>query len=124
MIYNKNVKRGEIYWVNLGEREGSIQSGIRPALIIFNDINNKFSPTVNILPITSKRKPLPVHVKVGRKEGLSKTSYVLTEQETTINKNQVKDMVGICNKRLLLKVEEAIMLQKGINLEEHIEEYV
>ena len=115
-MLSKIIKRGEIYSANLGSREGSIQSGIRPVVIISNDINNKFSPTVNVLPITSRTKnSIPVHVNVGKNEGLTQESTILVEQILTINKSQLGEHIGICGKSKISEIEMAIMLQNGIN---------
>ena len=120
-MLNKIIKRGEIYLANLGSRDGSIQSGIRPVLIISNDINNKFSPTINVLPITSRAKNnIPVHVDIGKREGLQQESTVLTEQATTINKSQLEDHIGKCSKHKIYEIEKAIMLQNGIDLHSHL----
>ena len=119
-MFNKIIKRGEIYLANLGNRDGSIQSGIRPVLIISNDINNKFSPTVNVLPITSRAKNnIPVHVNVGYSEGLSQESTLLTEQMVTVNSSQLEDYIGKVNRYKMYEVEKAIMLQNGIDIQAH-----
>ena len=115
-MFNKTIKRGEIYSANLGSREGSIQSGVRPVVIISNDMNNKFSPTVNVLPITSKTKnSIPVHVGIGIKEGLSQESTILTEQIVTINQKQLGEYIGECGKYKMHEIEKAIMIQNGIS---------
>lgn len=118
-----NIRRGEIYLVDLGVQKGSIQSGKRPVVVISNNMNNQYSPTINVLPITSKNKNnIPVHVNVGIKEGLSQESTVLTEQVVTINKNQIKKYVGKCNKYKMYEIEKALLIQNGINLNVHLEE--
>lgn len=119
-MLNKIIKRGEIYSANLGNRDGSIQSGTRPVVIISNDMNNKFSPTVNVLPITSKTKnSIPVHVNIGKREGLQQESTILTEQIVTVDKSQLKNFIGKCDKHKLYEIEKAIILQNGIDLHSH-----
>lgn len=111
------IKRGMLYMADLGSRFGSIQSGMRPVVVISNNMNNKFSPTVNVLPITSKTKNnIPVHVNVGKKEGLDKESTVLAEQVTTINKSQIKEYIGKCSSYKISEIEKAIMIQNGMNM--------
>ena len=111
-MLNKIIKRGEVYQANLGNRSGSIQSGTRPVVIVSNNLNNKFSPTLNVLPITSRTKNnIPVHVEVGITEGLPQLSTVLTEQVLTINKNQLITKLGHCNKHKMDQIERAIMIQ-------------
>ena len=119
-MFNKIINRGEVYSANLGDRSGSIQSGVRPVFIISNDINNKFSPTVNVLPITSRTKNnIPVHVNIGFSEGLSQESTVLTEQVVTINSNQLGDYIGKTSRHKMYEIEKAVMLQNGIDKKSH-----
>lgn len=119
---NQIIKRGQIYQADLGKQKGSIQEGVRPVLIISNNINNKFSPTVNILPITSKTKNnIPVHVEVGITEGLPHLSTVLIEQATTINKDQLIEYLGQCDARKMYEIEKAILIQNGINISPHVQ---
>ena len=114
------IKRGQIYQANLGIQKGSIQSGTRPVIIISNDINNKFSPTVNVLPVTSRTKSnIPVHVHVGITEGLPQPSTILTEQMVTINKQQLVEYVGKCNLVKMLEIERAVLVQSGIDVDRH-----
>ena len=118
-----NIRRGEIYLVDLGIQKGSIQAGKRPVVVISNNMNNKYSPTINVLPITSKSKNnIPVHVNVGAKEGLSQESTILTEQNMPINKTQIIKYVGKCNKYKMYEIEKALLIQNGINLDLHLEE--
>ena len=117
-----NIKRGEIYLVNLGNQKGSIQSGKRPVIIISNNMNNKYSPIVNVLPITSKTKNnIPVHVRIGVESGLIKESTILAEQNIPINKDQIIKYVGKCNKYKMYEIEKALLIQNGINLNIHLE---
>ena len=121
-MLNINIKRGEIYLVDLGAQKGSIQSGKRPVIVVSNNMNNKYSPTVNILPITSQNKNnIPVHVNIGVESGLSEESTVLTEQVVTINKTQIIKYVGKCNKYKMYEIEKALLIQNGINLDVHLE---
>lgn len=117
-----NIKRGEIYLVNLGNQKGSIQSGKRPVIVISNNMNNKYSPIVNVLPITSKTKNnIPVHVRIGVESGLIEESTVLAEQNIPINKNQIIKYVGRCNKYKMYEIEKAVLIQNGIDLDTHLE---
>ena len=117
-----NIRRGEIYLVNLGNQKGSIQSGKRPVIVISNNMNNKYSPTVNVLPITSKTKNnIPVHVRIGVESGLIEESTVLAEQNIPINKNQIIKYVGRCNKYKMYEIEKAVLIQNGIDLDTHLE---
>lgn len=118
----ENIKRGQIYLAELGNRKGSIQAGTRPVVIVSNDLNNRFSPTVNVLPITSKVKTnIPVHVEIGLQEGLEQSSTILTEQVLTINKTQLLNFIGLCNSYKIREIDEAILLQNGIDLNLHLQ---
>ncbi|MBR1884370.1 MAG: type II toxin-antitoxin system PemK/MazF family toxin [Clostridia bacterium] len=106
------IKRGEIYFADLSPTIGSEQSGIRPVVIVQNDIGNKYSPTVIVVAITSKIKNnIPTHIKIdGEKFGLCKDSVILTEQIRTIDKSRLKSRVGKLDEKTLKKVKEAIII--------------
>ncbi len=107
-----NIKRGDIYLANLGSQMGSIQSGVRPVLVISNPQNNRYSPTINILPITSQKKNnIPVHVDIGVECGLKISSTILTEQVLTINKHQIIEYIGKCDKEQMRDISRAMVLQ-------------
>lgn len=97
---------------DLGNQKGAIQSGIRPVVIMSNPMNNKFAPIVNVLPITSKTKNnIPVHVDIGEECGLFKKSIVLPEQVLTINKTQLKELIGRCPNNIMEDISRAVFLQ-------------
>lgn len=106
------VVRGEIYWVDFGEGKGSIQGNMRPAVIVSNNKNNKFSPTINVAPITSSttKTKIPSHVEI-RGCGLEKDSIILVEQTRTVNKTDLKSFIGYCDRDTLLKLNKAIDVQ-------------
>ena len=92
-----NVKRGDIYYADLSPVVGSEQGGVRPVLIVQNDVGNKYSPTVIAAAITSQQEKsrLPTHISVnGNTCGLSKDSVVLLEQVRTIDKQRLKERMG------------------------------
>jgi mRNA interferase MazF len=120
-----NIRRGEIYLVDLGIQKGSIQAGKRPVVVISNNMNNKYSPTINVLPITSRKKNnIPVHVNISHKEGLLQPSTILTEQIVTINKSQIIKYLGECNKYKMYEIEKALLIQNGVDLNIHLEALV
>lgn len=105
------VRRGDIYYADLSPVVGSEQGGIRPVLIIQNDIGNKHSPTVICAAITSRmnKAKLPTHVEIdARKYRIVKNSVVLLEQVRTIDKRRLKEMVCHLDKELMDKVNEAL----------------
>ena len=89
-----NIKRGDIYYADLSPVVGSEQGGVRPVLIVQNDVGNRFSPTVIAAAITSQQSKanLPTHIQLGAdSSGLSKNSVVLLEQIRTIDKKRLKE---------------------------------
>lgn len=107
----KSIKRGDIYYAKL-VGSGSQQVGIRPVVIYSNNTNNCYSPTVNVMPITSEMKELCVHVFVEGC-GLPKPSMVLAEQITTINKTQLKDKIGRMTGEYMNLIDNAVDIQFG-----------
>ena len=97
------VKRGEIYYANLSPVIGSEQDGIRPVLVVQNNIGNKYSPTIIVVAITSKLKNnLPTHVKFdGEKYGLEKESVILVEQIRTLDKSRLIKKVGMVDEKIM-----------------------
>ena len=118
------VKRGEIYYADLSPVIGSEQAGVRPVLIVQNDIGNKFSPTIIAIAITSKQKvKLPTHIEIeGTKYGLDKDSVILAEQIRTLDKKRLREKVGKVDNETMEKVKKAIEISFGIRGEFNLEE--
>lgn len=111
------VKRGDIYYADLSPVIGSEQGGIRPVLIVQNDVGNKFSPTVIAAAITSQRDKtnLPTHIKVDADGcGLSKDSIVLLEQVRTIDKQRLKEKMGSLDLEAMNKIDKALSVSFGL----------
>ena len=105
------IQRGDIYYADLRPVVGSEQGGIRPVLIIQNDVGNRHSPTVICAAITSQmhKAKLPTHVEFsGRQYDLAKDSVVLLEQLRTIDKKRLKDKVCHLDNNILLKIDKAL----------------
>ena len=105
------IQRGDIYYADLRPVVGSEQGGVRPVLIIQNDVGNKHSPTVICAAITSQmhKAKLPTHVELKCKEyALAKDSVVLLEQLRTIDKKRLKDKVCHLDNSILLKIDKAL----------------
>ena len=113
------VKRGDIFYADLGPVIGSEQDGIRPVLVIQNDIGNKYSPTVIVVAITTKIKhKLPTHIPVKKgRGGLSKDSVILIEQIRTLDKSRLKEKIGTIDRETLDKVKDALKLSFSIRAE-------
>lgn len=112
------VKRGDIYYADLSPVVGSEQGGIRPVLIIQNDIGNKYSPTVIAAAITSQKDKtkLPTHIQVnGSGCGLAKDSIVLLEQVRTIDKQRLKEKMGTLDVISMNRVNKALSVSFGLN---------
>ena len=107
------VKRGDIYYADLSPVVGSEQGGIRPILIIQNDVGNRHSPTVICAAITSRmnKAKLPTHIEVSsRKYQIEKDSVILLEQIRTIDKQRLRDFVCHVDSRLMGRVNDAIRI--------------
>ena len=117
MNENWNYRRGDIYLADLNPFVGSEQGGIRPVLIIQNDIGNKFSPTVIAAAITSKtdKSKLPTHIDVyAEKYGLARDSVILLEQIRTLDKKRLKEKMGHLDDDLMNRVNNAITVSFGL----------
>jgi len=114
---NKSILRGDLYYADLNPVVGSEQGGIRPVLIIQNDIGNKHSPTVIIAAITSKamKATLPTHCILDAHAGLDRDSVVLLEQVRTIDKRRLKDHIGTLGQDDMQKVNTALAISVGLN---------
>jgi len=112
------VKRGEIYYADLSPVVGSEQGGIRPVLIVQNDVGNKYSPTVIAAAITSQRfkTNLPTHIQVNADGcGLSKDSIVLLEQVRTLDKKRLKERMGNLDTEDMDRIDRALSVSLGIH---------
>lgn len=110
------IKRGELYYADLSPVVGSEQGGIRPVLIVQNDVGNKYSPTIIAAAITSQlnKAKLPTHINLPAEEyGLPKDSVVLLEQIRTLDKRRLKDKIGELPVGVMDRVNEALMISLG-----------
>lgn len=110
------IKRGEIYYADLRPVVGSEQGGVRPVLIIQNDVGNKYSPTIIACAVTSQmtKAKLPTHIEVsGGDFGLAKDSVILLEQIRTLDKRRLKERIGSVDEDTLIKVDRAILVSLG-----------
>lgn len=111
------IKRGQIWYANLGENKGSVQNKIRTVIIIQNNIGNKYSTTYTVLPTTTKKnKKILSHAKLKRNNinKLDKDSVVLNEQITTISKEQLIQPKGIVTEEEMKIIERKLMIQLGL----------
>ncbi len=112
------VKRGDIYYADLSPVVGSEQGGIRPVLIIQNDVGNKYSPTVIAAAITSQinKAKMPTHIELPAKDyGLNKDSVVLLEQIRTIDKKRLREKIGHLDNSLMTTVNDALSISFGLS---------
>lgn len=111
------IKRGEIYFAQLNPVVGSEQGGIRPVLVIQNNIGNQYSPTTIVLAITSQinKAKMPTHVEIKAETyGLDKDSVILAEQIRTIDKMRLKQKIAILDEDTMLKVNQALNISLGL----------
>lgn len=112
-----HVRRGDIFYAQLNPVVGSEQGGMRPVLIIQNDVGNQYSPTTIVAAITSQidKAKLPTHVEIqGRQTGLEKDSVILLEQIRTIDKSRLKQHVTSLKGDIMDKVSHAISISLGL----------
>lgn len=112
-----NIRRGDIYYADLSPVIGSEQGGIRPVLIVQNDIGNKYSPTVIAAAITSRtgKSKLPTHIEVyADKYGLARDSVILLEQIRTLDKKRLKEKMGHLDEDVMNQVNDAITVSFGL----------
>ncbi len=112
-----SVRRGDIYYADLSPVVGSEQGGLRPVLIIQNDVGNRYSPTVIAAAITSRmgKTRLPTHIDIyADKVGLAKDSVILLEQVRTLDKRRLKEKMGHLDDGLMSEVNSAIAVSFGL----------
>ena len=120
---NIPVKRGEIYYADLSPVVGSEQGGVRPVLIIQNDIGNRYSPTVIAAAITSQRDKakLPTHIELSAQScGLQKDSTVLLEQVCTIDKKRLRERMGEITPETMNSINSALSISFGLVDRRHL----
>lgn len=114
-----SVKRGDIYYADLSPVVGSEQGGMRPVLIIQNDVGNRYSPTVIAAAITSRmgKTRLPTHIDVyADKVGLTKDSVILLEQVRTLDKKRLGEKMGHLDDEMMTEVNNAIAVSFGLGI--------
>lgn len=106
------IKRGDVFYCDLGVTRGSEQGGIRPVVIIQNDVGNKFSPTTIVAAVTSKigKHELPTHVSIP----LEKDSIVMLEQMRTVDKSRLKEKIATLDESTLLKIKHAMKVSLDV----------
>ncbi|MBZ4665375.1 type II toxin-antitoxin system PemK/MazF family toxin [Mahella sp.] len=111
------IKRGDLFYADLSPVIGSEQGGVRPVLVVQNDIGNKYSPTVIVAAITSQinKAKLPTHVEISASDyGLPKDSVILLEQIRTIDKKRLREKIGYLSAETMKKVDEALQISFGL----------
>ena len=109
-------KRGELYYADLSPVVGSEQGGVRPVLVVQNDVGNKYSPTVIAAAVTSKinKAKLPTHIELPSSSyGLQRDSVILLEQIRTLDKRRLKERIGELNEITMNQVDKAILISLG-----------
>ncbi|PEW63962.1 PemK family transcriptional regulator [Bacillus cereus] len=111
------VKRGDVYFADLSPVVGSEQGGVRPVLVIQNDIGNRFSPTVIVAAITAQiqKAKLPTHVEIdAKKYAFERDSVILLEQIRTIDKQRLTDKITHLDEVMMSRVDEALQISLGL----------
>ena len=111
------IKRGELYYADLSPVVGSEQGGVRPVLVVQNDVGNKYSPTVIAAAITSKmhKAKLPTHIELPKRCGIEKDSVILLEQVRTIDKSRLREKVCHLDQEILSSVNRALLVSFALD---------
>ncbi len=110
------IRRGELYYADLNPVVGSEQGGIRPILVLQNDVGNKYSPTIIAAATTSRltKAKLPTHIELSKERSpLSKNSIVLLEQIRTIDKSRIKEKIGELSPEIMQQIDNALLVSLG-----------
>jgi len=113
-----NVRRGDVIFADLSPVIGTEQGGVRPVLVLQNDVGNRYSPTVIVAAVTSQisKAKLPTHVELhGREYGLEKDSVILLEQVRTIDKRRLRDRIAHLEGEVMDRVNEALAISLGLS---------
>jgi len=111
------IKRGDIYYADLSPVVGSEQGGVRPVLIVQNDVGNRYSPTVIAAAITSQKEKnnLPTHIYLSARDcGLTRDSIVLLEQIRTIDKRRLREHMGSVSGDSMEEIDRALSISFGL----------
>jgi len=114
---HQTILRGDLYYADLSPVVGSEQGGVRPVLVIQNDVGNKYTPTVIVAAITSRstKAAIPAHVFIRRmRSGLKQDSTVLAEQIRTIDRNRLKEYIGHLDSGQMAGIEQAMVTSLGL----------
>lgn len=113
----KKIKRGDIFYANLDATIGSEETGVRPVIIIQNNIGNKYSPTTIVVPLTKEirfKMNQTTHYFLSSFGNIKFDSIILTEQIRTIDKNRLEEKIGIINRKTMREIEQKILVALGI----------
>ena len=110
-----SIKRGELYYADLSPVIGSEQGGVRPVLVVQNDVGNKYSPTVIVAAITSQisKAKIPTHIELSMDYGLTKDSVLLLEQIRTLDKRRLREKIGTLDEKCMQNVNAALLISLG-----------
>ena len=114
--FHNTILRGDIYYADLNPTVGSEQGGVRPLIILQNNVGNRYSPTVIAAAITAKpKKPLPTHAAIGHACGRLKESFVLLEQIRTIDRTRLQEWVGRLGQQEMEEINQALSISVGLS---------
>lgn len=113
------IKRGDVFFADLDPVVGSEQGGIRPVLVVQNNIGNRYSPTLVVLPLsTAKKNYLPTHIHICGSKSLPKDSIVLAEQIRTIDRYRLREYVGSLDKEIMDEINRAMKISIGVDFDD------
>ena len=113
------IKRGDVFFADLDPVVGSEQGCIRPVLVVQNNIGNRYSPTLVVLPLsTAKKNHMPTHINICGSKSLPKDSIVLAEQIRTIDRYRLREYVGSIDKEIMDKINRAMKISIGVDFDD------
>ena len=112
----KTIKRGDVYYANLNPRKGSEEGGIRPIVVVQNNVGNYFSKTIIPIPITTKKGKLPTHIKIPKGNNIEYDSTALSEQIRVLDKSRLRKYVCKLSKEKMKEIDSKLLLALGLKI--------
>lgn len=116
-VYDTRIRRGDIFYADLGDTVGAEQNGVRPVLVVQNDLGNFYSSTLIVAPLTTHAKKMtqPTHVEIGERFGLRGKSVALLEQIRTIDRSRLLEYIGRADKVALNEINAALRISLDLD---------
>ena len=114
--FGGKMRRGDVYYANLNPRKGSEEGGIRPIVVVQNNVGNYFSKTIIAIPITTKKGKLPTHIKIPKGNNIEYDSTALSEQIRVLDKSRLRKYVCKLSKEKMKEIDSKLLLALGLKI--------